>query len=120
TVVLDKTGTVTTGRMQLVDVAGAAESEAYGLAVSAERGSEHPIAAAIVAAADDEGGERAAATRRPLERFQNLEGLGVHATVDGHDVLVGRRTLLAERGVTLDEGLLAAADGAEEQGRTAV
>src|SRR5262249_12759034 len=88
TVVLDKTGTITEGRMQLVDVvvAGATTvDDALHLAGSAEDGSEHPIAVAITRGARERGVPVAAP-----ERFYNDAGLGVRATVDGHEVVVGR------------------------------
>ena len=94
TIVLDKTGTVTTGRMTLVDVVpipGLGEERLLALAGAAETGSEHPIAAAIVA------GSRARAGELPgLESFSSEQGLGVQAVVDGHRVLVGRPRWLAE------------------------
>jgi hypothetical protein len=84
TVVLDKTGTVTAGRMALVEVHvdGTTEDEALRLAGAVEAASEHPVAAAISAAVAD---------LPPVEAFENIEGLGVQGVVDGHAVLVGRR-----------------------------
>jgi Cu+-exporting ATPase len=93
TIVLDKTGTVTTGRMSLVDVVatrGEDAAEVLRLAGALEDASEHPIAAAIAAGARDRGPLPAA------EDFVNLEGLGVQGIVDGHAVLVGRPQLLAQ------------------------
>jgi P-type Cu+ transporter len=90
TIVLDKTGTVTEGRMSLVDVvAPDAPSELLlGLAGSVESRSEHPIAQAIAAAASEHG-----ALPGPVEAFVNRPGVGVIATVDGTEVRVGRRQL---------------------------
>jgi Cu+-exporting ATPase len=114
TVVLDKTGTVTTGRMSLVSVHaadGEDEAEVLQLAGTLEHASEHPIARAIATAAGDVP---------PVEDFQNVEGLGVRGVVNGHAVLVGRERLLDDWSVHLDSGLAAAKKEAEEQGRTAV
>src|SRR5207249_9628239 len=88
TVVLDKTGTVTTGRMALVDVCvadGVSEEMALRFAGALEHASEHPIAKAIANAAMERLGELPAVTD-----FQNTEGLGVQGVVDGHAVVVGR------------------------------
>ncbi|MET9567794.1 heavy metal translocating P-type ATPase [Streptomyces virginiae] len=118
TVVLDKTGTVTTGRMTLAGVVaaeGVDELELLRLAGSLEHASEHPIARAVATAAAD----RAGAMPVP-EGFENLAGLGVQGVVDGHAVLVGREQLLAERSITLPAGLARAKAAAEAEGGTAV
>ncbi|MGW4113518.1 heavy metal translocating P-type ATPase [Actinosynnema sp. NPDC004786] len=118
TVVLDKTGTVTTGRMGLVSAhvaAGVTEDEALRLAGALEHASEHPIAKAVAAGAAERVGDLP-----DVEDFRNLEGLGVQGVVDGHAVVVGRERLLAEWGVHLDGPLAEAKRAAEEQGRTAV
>jgi Cu+-exporting ATPase len=117
TIVLDKTGTITTGRMSLVDVAVAAgedRAQALRLAGAIEDASEHPIAQAIAAAA------RAAGTLPGVEGFANREGLGVEGTVEGHDVVVGRPALLAERGMALPPELDEARRAAEARGQTAI
>lgn len=123
TVVLDKTGTVTTGKMSLVDViatAGpdeASADEVLRLAGALEDASEHPIAAAIAAGAR----ERLGGTLPPVEAFANAEGRGVSGVVDGHAVVAGRRRWLVEEWAQhLPEDLVAAADRAEAQGRTPV
>ncbi len=88
TVVLDKTGTVTTGKMALVDVvtaAGTDRTDALRLVGALEHASEHPIARAIAAGAAAEVGEL-----RAVESFANREGLGVEGVVDGHAVVAGR------------------------------
>jgi Cu+-exporting ATPase len=88
TVVLDKTGTLTEGRMQLVDVLpanGAVRADVLRLAGALEDASEHPIARAVAAAARDELG-----TLPSAEGFANMPGVGVTGRVDGHDVTVGR------------------------------
>jgi Cu+-exporting ATPase len=112
TVVLDKTGTVTTGRMQLVDVAvadGVDAAEALHLVASIEHASEHPIAQAIAAAAT---GPLAA-----VESFANREGLGVEGVVDGHALAVGRPALLADWSMHLPPELERARRAAEARGR---
>jgi Cu+-exporting ATPase len=89
TVVLDKTGTVTTGRMELEDVAtldGASRADILRLAGAVEAASEHPIARAVAEAARREVGELP-----PVSEFRNLPGVGVAGSVDGHTVEVGRR-----------------------------
>uniref|UniRef100_A0AAU2JML5 Cation-transporting P-type ATPase B n=1 Tax=Streptomyces sp. NBC_00049 TaxID=2903617 RepID=A0AAU2JML5_9ACTN len=118
TIVLDKTGTVTTGRMTLaavVTAAGTDERELLRLAGSLEHASEHPIARAIATAA----AQRAGALPVP-EGFANLAGLGVQGVVDGHAVLVGREQLLADWSITLPEALARAKAAAEAEGATAV
>jgi Cu+-exporting ATPase len=119
TIVLDKTGTVTTGVMTVVDVivstAVTTRVELLRLAGAAETGSAHPVAAAIVAAALAEYGELPA-----LAEFRSLDGLGVTAVVDDRKVVVGRPRLLADQGVQLSEELSAAVRRAEESGRTVV
>jgi Cu+-exporting ATPase len=89
TIVLDKTGTVTEGKMELVEVTpldGTVRSDALRLAGAVEAASEHPIAQSIAAAARRELGELP-----PVTGFRNLPGRGVQGTVDGHAVEVGRR-----------------------------
>lgn len=118
TVVLDKTGTVTTGRMTLAGVhpaEGVEEDELLRLAGSLEHASEHPIARAVATAA----AERAGALPVP-EGFENLAGLGVQGVVDGHAVLVGRAQLLADWSIELPEPLVRAKEAAEAEGGTAV
>jgi P-type Cu+ transporter len=118
TVVLDKTGTVTTGRMSLVEVAaadGADRPEALRLAGALEDASEHPIARAIAAAARAELGALPA-----VQGFANREGLGVEGVVDGHAVVVGRPALLADWAIHLPAELDAARRNAEARGRTAI
>ncbi|RLK23948.1 Cu+-exporting ATPase [Micromonospora sp. M71_S20] len=117
TVVLDKTGTVTTGRMTLVDVvpaAGEDRAELLRLAGALESASEHPIARAIAAGATEAG------TLPPVTGFANAEGLGVSGTVDGREVLIGRPRLLREHGLDVPEEVARAAATAEAKGRTAV
>jgi Cu+-exporting ATPase len=112
TVVLDKTGTVTTGRMSLVDVVADDRPTALRLAGALEDASEHPVARAIASAARDELG-----TLPPVAEFANREGLGVEGRVAGHDVQVGRPALMRD---PVPAHLDAALRDAEAQGRTAV
>ncbi|MBF6363458.1 copper-translocating P-type ATPase [Nocardia farcinica] len=117
TILLDKTGTVTTGTMTLLDVHAAEGEDAdrvLAMAGALEHSSEHPIARAIAEAA------RARGELAPVRDFANLAGLGVQGTVDGHEVLVGRPRLLAERGHPMPSGLAEAVDAAEQRGGTAV
>ncbi|WP_078491982.1 heavy metal translocating P-type ATPase [Streptomyces yerevanensis] len=119
TVVLDKTGTVTTGRMTLQEVYAAAdadEKQVLRLAGALEHASEHPIARAVAAGAE----ERVGVPLPSVDGFENLAGLGVRGTVDGHEVLVGRARLLDEAGVVLPDELTALKTRAEAEGRTAV
>ncbi len=117
TVVLDKTGTVTTGRMTLVDVVtadGEDATEVLRLAGALEDASEHPVARAIAARAHDAGALPA------VEGFANSPGLGVQGTVAGHAVVVGRPRLLADWSVTLPDQLGYAVSSAQQRGSTAV
>jgi Cu+-exporting ATPase len=122
TVVLDKTGTVTTGQMALLavhTVEGTAEAaaEALRLAGALEHASEHPIARAVAEAA------AAAAPDGPLppvEGFRNVPGRGVQGVVEGRAVVAGREQLLADLAQHLPGPLRAAKEAAEAAGRTAV
>ncbi|WPF83120.1 heavy metal translocating P-type ATPase [Sanguibacter sp. 4.1] len=118
TVVLDKTGTVTTGKMTLVDVVvepGTDRAELLRLAGSLEDASEHPIAQAVAQGARQEVGALAVP-----EDFANVEGKGVQGVVDGRAVLVGRQSLLAEWSQELSPALVAAKTQAEGEGKTVV
>ncbi|WP_374977119.1 heavy metal translocating P-type ATPase [Microbacterium trichothecenolyticum] len=127
TVVLDKTGTVTSGRMSLVDVvvagsldphtneASAARAEVLRLAGALEHASEHSIAQAIARAAAAEAG-----ALPHVESFQSIPGKGVSGVVEGHAVLVGREALLADWALTIPDDLAAAKTAAEALGRTPV
>ncbi|MFI9201569.1 heavy metal translocating P-type ATPase [Streptomyces sp. NPDC053048] len=118
TIVLDKTGTVTTGKMTLLGVhlaEGETENEVLRLAGALEHASEHPIAQAVAAGAAGKVGELPAP-----EDFANIAGLGVQGVVDGHAVLVGREKLLAEWAITLPDTLRQAKETAEATGRTAI
>ncbi|OBF64167.1 heavy metal translocating P-type ATPase [Mycolicibacterium fortuitum] len=118
TVVLDKTGTVTTGAMTLLDVitaAGEEPAEVLRLAGAVEDGSEHPIAQAIAKGAREKVGDLPV-----VEDFANVAGLGVQGIVDGHALVVGRRRLLADWGQQLSPELDAAMREAQALGRTAI
>ncbi|MEU2060681.1 heavy metal translocating P-type ATPase [Streptomyces sp. NPDC013455] len=118
TIVLDKTGTVTTGRMTLLAVhttGGTVETDVLRLAGALEHSSEHPIAQAVAAGAAARVG-----TLPVPEDFANVPGLGVQGVVEGHAVLVGREQLLTEWAMTLPAGLRRAKDAAERAGRTAI
>ncbi|MFD9504267.1 heavy metal translocating P-type ATPase [Streptomyces sp. NPDC060035] len=118
TIVLDKTGTVTTGRMTLVrvhTVGDTDEEEVLRLAGALEHSSEHPIARAVATGA----AAKAGALPAP-EDFAGIPGLGVQGIVEGHAVLVGREQLLTEWAMELPEQLRSAKDDAERAGRTAV
>ncbi|MDQ1535557.1 MAG: P-type Cu+ transporter, partial [Actinomycetota bacterium] len=118
TVVLDKTGTVTTGQMKLIDVvtAGGETVDAVLRTVGPiEDASEHPIARAIADGARERIGVLPVA-----DAFTNLEGLGVQGSVEGRSILVGRERLVRERGLELPDELRDAKDRAEGLGRTPV
>ncbi|MDH2389662.1 heavy metal translocating P-type ATPase [Streptomyces sp. HNM0663] len=118
TIVLDKTGTVTTGTMALLAVHpadGVDEMETLRLAGALEHASEHPVARAIAAAAMRRTGGLPA-----VEDFANVPGRGVQGVVDGHAVLAGRESLLADWAIRLPEELVRAASAAEAAGSTAI
>ena len=118
TIVLDKTGTVTSGRMSLVDVTlveGVERGELLRLVGAIEHASEHPIGRAIAEAARAEVGALPAA-----ELFVNREGLGVEGVVDGHALLVGRPSLLRASGIELPARLAGSIEHAQAVGRTAI
>lgn len=120
TIVLDKTGTVTTGRMSLHEViAGEGEDPARVLFVAAslEDASEHPIAAAIATA----GRLASDVSLKPVTDFTSTQGMGVSGIVDGHAVLAGRATWMADEvAVPLATVLAERAARAESEGRTVV
>ncbi len=114
TVVLDKTGTVTTGQMTLVDVVavdGTSRDEALRIVGSLEHASEHPIAQAIARGVDN---------LSPVESFENHQGLGVTGVVEGHGVVAGRPQLLADWGLSVPTDLEAAITAAQAKGQTAI
>ena len=118
TVVLDKTGTITTGQMSLIAVLpaeGESEDEALRLAGAVEHASQHPIARAVARAAAERTGPLAS-----VDDFAALDGVGVQGSVSGLEVLVGRPALLAERGLRIPDQLTEAVAEAAAAGRTAV
>ncbi|MBT2427938.1 copper-translocating P-type ATPase [Streptomyces sp. ISL-112] len=121
TIVLDKTGTVTTGKMTLLALHtahGTTENDVLRLAGALEHSSEHPIAQAVAAGATERLGDKS-----PLptpQDFTNIPGLGVQGVIEGHAVLVGREQLLAEWEIRLPDGLARAKAEAERAGRTAI
>ena len=118
TIVLDKTGTVTTGRMSLVDVIpapGFDADEILGLVGAVEHASEHPVAKAIASAAQEKLG-----TLQLVESFANHEGLGVQGVVAGRAVVAGRPQLLADWSVVMPDVLVKAQLDAQQAGRTAI
>ncbi|MFF8261325.1 heavy metal translocating P-type ATPase [Streptomyces virginiae] len=118
TIVLDKTGTVTTGKMTLLAVHtadGTEETDVLRLAGALEHASEHPIAQAVATGAVG----RVGSLPTP-EDFANIPGLGVQGIVEGHAVLVGREKLLAEWAIELPTTLKEAKVRAEAAGRTAI
>lgn len=116
TVVLDKTGTLTTGKPVVTGLAsaGADEDELLAMAASVERGSEHPLAEAIVGEAQNRG-----LALHPMSGFQNLPGKGIEARVNGETVRMGNRLLMHEKGIVLD-GLTTLADSMAQKGMTTV
>ncbi|MFJ3742770.1 heavy metal translocating P-type ATPase [Streptomyces albidoflavus] len=118
TVVLDKTGTLTTGRMELTEVLpadGTGETELLRLAGALEHASEHPVARAVASAAEERHGPLP-----PVSGFASTSGLGVRGTVEGRQVAAGRPRLLTEAGMPLPEELERALAAAEARGRTVV
>ncbi|MCX5417621.1 cation-translocating P-type ATPase [Streptomyces sp. NBC_00059] len=118
TIVLDKTGTVTTGRMTLLAVHTApdtTETDVLRIAGALEHSSEHPIAQAVATGATAQVG-----TLPTPEDFANIAGLGVQGIVEGHAVLVGREQLLAEWEIHLPVELARSKAAAEAAGRTAI
>jgi P-type Cu+ transporter len=113
TIVLDKTGTVTEGRMRLVDTLALDTSpeELLRLAGAAESGSEHPLAQAVATAAGE---------KPPVGEFRNHAGLGIEALVEGHAVLVGRPSFLADWAIELPAEARAWQERAEAAGQTVV
>ena len=118
TVVFDKTGTVTTGVMQLVDVVvgvGATRAEVLGLAGAVEHASEHPVAKAIASAAKAEFGQL-----ESVQQFESVAGMGTSGVVDGKRVLVGGEALMNSRTVIIAATLRSALQEARNGGNTAV
>jgi Cu+-exporting ATPase len=118
TIVLDKTGTVTTGAMAVTEARsapGTGRQELLRRIGGVEDASGHPIAAAISAAARAELGDLPRA-----DGFESLPGLGARGMVDGQEVIVGREKLLRDRGITIPEDLASQCAEWERAGRTVV
>jgi P-type Cu+ transporter len=118
TVLLDKTGTVTTGRMSLADVrpaGGVDRGTLIRYAGSVEQASEHAVAAAISSAARAEAGPLP-----PASGFRALPGLGARGLVDGSEVIVGREKLFRDQGIDVPAELAGQCARWEQAGRTAV
>ncbi len=116
-IVLDKTGTVTQGKPELVNVISVADidqQQVLALAASVERGSEHPLAQAINRAAEQQG-----LTLRESDQFQAHTGMGASAEVGGQTVLIGNAGLLTDHGIAMPD-IPDAARSALEQGQTLV
>ncbi|WP_418361513.1 heavy metal translocating P-type ATPase [Streptomyces gilvosporeus] len=118
TVLLDKTGTVTSGRMRLLEAVtadGVAEDDLLRLGGALEHASEHPVARAVAEGAGERTGPLPG-----VEDFENVPGLGVRGTVAGHRVLAGRAQLAERAGIALPPKLRSALATAGTLGRTAV
>ncbi len=118
TIVLDKTGTVTTGRMTLINsyvLKGSDGDELLGLVGAVEHASEHPVAKAITNAATERFG-----ALQPVDGFTNFEGVGVQGTVDGKLVLAGKPALLSQHQIALPFELTAELASAQQSGYTAI
>lgn len=118
TVVLDKTGTVTTGAMSLVDVVcvdGVSREDALRFAAAVEKSSEHPIARAIATAGEDELGQLPA-----LDEFESLPGVGATGRIGGTIITVGREEVFRQRLVIIPSALKTALDDFRRDGYTAV
>ena len=117
-VVLDKTGTVTAGEPRVTDVLlapGVSEGELLRVAAALERKSEHPLAGAVCAYADEKGPDAEKGTH--VEKFEQVAGGGLSATVDGAPALAGNARLMAAHGVALGE-LSDAAAALADDGKT--
>lgn len=114
TLVVDKTGTLTEGRPQVMEVVGLngyTEAEVLGIAASIERGSEHPIAKAIIRAAEERG------VMKDAEGIKSLSGMGVIGTVEGKAVVIGNKAIIESHGIEI-EGLEQKAERLKALGQT--
>jgi Cu+-exporting ATPase len=115
TLVVDKTGTLTEGKPRLVSLValeGFADTDVLRLAANLERGSEHPLAAAIVAGAEERG-----LSLMTAEDFKSITGQGVAGRIEGHSVALGNKHIMRALGVAIDE-ILATADTQRKDGQT--
>ena len=118
TVVFDKTGTLTKGQMTLTDVVvsdGGDVGDVASRAAAVEQGSEHPVGRAVV-----DGAAAYGASVKPATGFSSVAGRGVRATIDGIEVHVGRRKLMADAALTTSVDLAEAAERLESEGKTAI
>ena len=118
TIVVDKTGTLTQGKPELISVvalAGVAESDLVRLAGTLERGSEHPLASAIVKAAEGNGLKLAA-----VENFKSSTGAGVTGRVEGREVAAGNERLITDLKVAVPPAAAAQATELQRQGQTVI
>ncbi len=118
TIVLDKTGTITTGKMSLVNVVSVSDADVpvvTRLVGALESASEHPVARAIARAARDQYG-----AHPPVQSFVSHAGLGVEGVVEGHAVVAGRAALMREQSVSVPSMLTDARSSAEALGHTAI
>ena len=122
TIVLDKTGTVTTGKMTVTDIVtahGIDRDELLVIAGSLENASEHPIAQAVATAAKESAGSNGNnGALKTVENFVNVEGHGVRGRIDGRDVVVGKESLLEGWNAELSHELAKAKDELQRQGKT--
>jgi Cu+-exporting ATPase len=117
TVVLDKTGTVTTGIMQVASVTaidGTTDTDLLRFTAALEAASEHPVGRAIITAGSREQ------TLPKVSDFKNHEGLGVEGDVEGHRVLAGRPSFLENAGIAINNAIITTLEDRREQGETAV
>ena len=118
TIVVDKTGTLTQGKPELVSVvplAGINESDLVRLVGTLERASEHPLASAIVKAAEGNG-----LTLAAVENFKSLTGMGVTGKVEGREVAAGNETLVTRLGISVPEQVAAQASELQRQAQTVI
>jgi Cu+-exporting ATPase len=118
TVVVDKTGTLTEGKPELISVVASAlisESDLVRLMASLERGSEHPLAAAVVRAAESNG-----ITLSPVAGFRSFTGQGISGFVTGVEVAAGNESLLQELGIETSPELTTRAEDLRREGQTVV
>jgi Cu+-exporting ATPase len=117
-IVLDKTGTITEGKpgvTDLITLNGVSEEQVLRMAGSAEGGSEHPLGQAIVEHSKNNNGQLGTA-----KEFEAVTGKGIRASVEGQEILVGTRKLLAESGIKIDESIEDQMIRLEEQAKTAM
>ncbi len=115
TVVLDKTGTITSGHPSVTEIYAKDERELLRIAAAAEAGSEHPLAEAVVERAKADGIDVPRA-----EAFEAVAGLGVRATVEGKNIVAGNASFMAESGARMDAETQRACDRFAKEGKTPI